>query len=104
MGGAASARRGEATRGHFPENEPSAPFCPFLPHFRDLIKVLKWYVDRITEVERQEHIQEVLKVPGGQQGGGPAGGSPWWGRRGWAAVLGRDPTGLEAFSLHGCSC
>lgn len=33
-----------------------------LPPFRDLIKVLKWYVDRITEVERQEHIQEVLKV------------------------------------------
>ncbi|TKC40696.1 hypothetical protein EI555_021237, partial [Monodon monoceros] len=29
---------------------------------RDLIKVLKWYVDRITEAERQEHIQEVLKV------------------------------------------
>ncbi|ELK12672.1 Dedicator of cytokinesis protein 4 [Pteropus alecto] len=30
--------------------------------YRDLIKVLKWYVDRITEVERQEHIQEVLKA------------------------------------------
>lgn len=30
--------------------------------YRDLIKVLKWYVDRITEAERQEHIQEVLKV------------------------------------------
>lgn len=24
--------------------------------------MLKWYVDRITEAERQEHIQEVLKV------------------------------------------
>lgn len=32
------------------------------PCFRDLIKVLKWYVDRVTEAERQEHIQEVLKV------------------------------------------
>uniref|UniRef100_A0A2K6MDF8 Dedicator of cytokinesis protein 4 n=1 Tax=Rhinopithecus bieti TaxID=61621 RepID=A0A2K6MDF8_RHIBE len=31
-------------------------------YFRDLIKVLKWYVDRITEAERQEHIQEVLKA------------------------------------------
>ncbi|KAK7798702.1 hypothetical protein U0070_000354 [Myodes glareolus] len=30
--------------------------------YRDLIKVLKWYVDRITEAERQEHIQEVLKA------------------------------------------
>lgn len=29
---------------------------------RDLIKVLKWHVDRITEVERQAHNQEVLKV------------------------------------------
>jgi hypothetical protein len=34
----------------------------FSLYFRDLIKVLKWYVDRITEAERQEHIQEVLKV------------------------------------------
>ncbi|KAK2096461.1 Dedicator of cytokinesis protein 4 [Saguinus oedipus] len=33
-----------------------------LPAFTDLIKVLKWYVDRITEAERQEHIQEVLKA------------------------------------------
>ncbi|XP_029471470.1 dedicator of cytokinesis protein 4 isoform X3 [Rhinatrema bivittatum] len=30
--------------------------------YRDLIKVLKWYVDRIIEAERQEHIQEVLKA------------------------------------------
>lgn len=29
---------------------------------RDLIKVLKWYVDRIIEADRQEHIQQVLKV------------------------------------------
>uniref|UniRef100_A0A8D0GQ39 Dedicator of cytokinesis protein 4 n=1 Tax=Sphenodon punctatus TaxID=8508 RepID=A0A8D0GQ39_SPHPU len=30
--------------------------------YRDLIKVLKWHVDRITEVERQAHTQEVLKA------------------------------------------
>nr|XP_034984231.1 dedicator of cytokinesis protein 4 isoform X3 [Zootoca vivipara] len=30
--------------------------------YRDLIKVLKWHVDRITEVERQTHNQEVLKA------------------------------------------
>ncbi|KAE8615848.1 hypothetical protein XENTR_v10008638 [Xenopus tropicalis] len=30
--------------------------------YRDLIKVLKWYVDRIIEAERQEHIQDVLKA------------------------------------------
>ncbi|KAG8439777.1 hypothetical protein GDO86_005808 [Hymenochirus boettgeri] len=30
--------------------------------YRELIKVLKWYVDRIIEAERQEHIQEVLKA------------------------------------------
>ncbi|XP_036753245.2 dedicator of cytokinesis protein 4 [Manis pentadactyla] len=36
-------------------------FAGALAH-RDLIKVLKWYVDRITEAERQEHIQEVLKA------------------------------------------
>nr|XP_014346036.1 PREDICTED: dedicator of cytokinesis protein 4 [Latimeria chalumnae] len=30
--------------------------------YRDLIKVLKWYVDRIIDAERQEHIQEVLKA------------------------------------------
>ncbi|KAH0616601.1 hypothetical protein JD844_027836 [Phrynosoma platyrhinos] len=30
--------------------------------YRDLIKVLKWHVDRITEVERQAHNQEVLKA------------------------------------------
>uniref|UniRef100_A0A8C9G3X7 Dedicator of cytokinesis 4 n=1 Tax=Pavo cristatus TaxID=9049 RepID=A0A8C9G3X7_PAVCR len=29
---------------------------------RDLIKVLKWHIDRVTEVELHEHIQEVLKV------------------------------------------
>lgn len=38
------------------------PSAHFSLYFRDLIKVLKWYVDRITEAERQEHIQEVLKV------------------------------------------
>lgn len=38
------------------------PSARFSSCFRDLIKVLKWYVDRITEAERQEHIQEVLKV------------------------------------------
>ncbi|XP_066523017.1 dedicator of cytokinesis protein 4b isoform X3 [Hoplias malabaricus] len=30
--------------------------------YRDLIKVLKWYVDRIIEAEHQEHIQQVLKA------------------------------------------
>lgn len=30
--------------------------------FRDLIKVLKWYVDRIIDAEHQDHIQQVLKV------------------------------------------
>ncbi|XP_062872121.1 dedicator of cytokinesis protein 4-like [Trichomycterus rosablanca] len=30
--------------------------------YRDLIKVLKWYVDRIIEAEHQEHIQRVLKA------------------------------------------
>ncbi|XP_060100874.1 dedicator of cytokinesis protein 4 isoform X4 [Heteronotia binoei] len=30
--------------------------------YRDLIKVFKWHVDRITEVERQAHSQEVLKA------------------------------------------
>lgn len=30
--------------------------------------MLKWYVDRITEAERQEHIQEVLKVTPDRQG------------------------------------
>lgn len=29
---------------------------------RDLIKVLKWYVDRIVDAEHQDHIQQVLKV------------------------------------------
>uniref|UniRef100_A0A3B5M8G9 Dedicator of cytokinesis 4b n=1 Tax=Xiphophorus couchianus TaxID=32473 RepID=A0A3B5M8G9_9TELE len=29
---------------------------------RDLIKVLKWYVDRIVEAEHQDHIQQVLKA------------------------------------------
>ncbi|XP_054910667.1 dedicator of cytokinesis protein 4b isoform X1 [Poeciliopsis prolifica] len=30
--------------------------------YRDLIKVLKWYVDRIVEAEHQDHIQQVLKA------------------------------------------
>ncbi|XP_048841108.1 dedicator of cytokinesis protein 4-like isoform X1 [Brienomyrus brachyistius] len=30
--------------------------------YRDLIKVLKWYVDRIIDAERQQHIQQVLKA------------------------------------------
>uniref|UniRef100_A0A8B9IPF2 Dedicator of cytokinesis 4 n=1 Tax=Anser cygnoides TaxID=8845 RepID=A0A8B9IPF2_ANSCY len=30
--------------------------------YRDLIKVLKWHIDRVTEVELHEHIQEVLKA------------------------------------------
>ncbi|XP_044278887.1 dedicator of cytokinesis protein 4 isoform X3 [Varanus komodoensis] len=30
--------------------------------YRDLIKVFKWHVDRIMEVERQAHNQEVLKA------------------------------------------
>uniref|UniRef100_A0A8D3BDU7 Dedicator of cytokinesis protein 4 n=1 Tax=Scophthalmus maximus TaxID=52904 RepID=A0A8D3BDU7_SCOMX len=30
--------------------------------YRDLIKVLKWYVDRIVDAEHQDHIQQVLKV------------------------------------------
>lgn len=31
-------------------------------YYRDLIKVLKWHIDRVTEVELHDHIQEVLKV------------------------------------------
>nr|XP_023666077.1 dedicator of cytokinesis protein 4 isoform X2 [Paramormyrops kingsleyae] len=30
--------------------------------YRDLIKVLKWYVDRIVDAEHQDHIQQVLKA------------------------------------------
>uniref|UniRef100_A0A674K0H0 Dedicator of cytokinesis 4 n=1 Tax=Terrapene triunguis TaxID=2587831 RepID=A0A674K0H0_9SAUR len=30
--------------------------------YRDLIKVLKWHVDRVTDMEIQEHIHEVLKA------------------------------------------
>ncbi|XP_026778719.3 dedicator of cytokinesis protein 4b isoform X1 [Pangasianodon hypophthalmus] len=30
--------------------------------YRDLIKVLKWYVDRIIEAEHQDHIQRVLRA------------------------------------------
>ncbi|KAA0720700.1 Dedicator of cytokinesis protein 4 [Triplophysa tibetana] len=30
--------------------------------YRDLIKVLKWYVDRIIDADRQEHIRQVLKA------------------------------------------
>ncbi|XP_077565455.1 dedicator of cytokinesis protein 4b isoform X3 [Stigmatopora nigra] len=30
--------------------------------YRDLIKVLKWYVDRIVDADHQEHIQQVLKA------------------------------------------
>ncbi|XP_029102505.1 dedicator of cytokinesis protein 4b isoform X2 [Scleropages formosus] len=30
--------------------------------YRDLIKVLKWYIDRIVDAEHQQHIQEVLKA------------------------------------------
>uniref|UniRef100_A0A673YRU9 Dedicator of cytokinesis 4b n=1 Tax=Salmo trutta TaxID=8032 RepID=A0A673YRU9_SALTR len=30
--------------------------------YRDLIKVLKWYVDRIIDAEHQDHIQQVLKA------------------------------------------
>uniref|UniRef100_A0A803XT25 Dedicator of cytokinesis protein 4 n=1 Tax=Meleagris gallopavo TaxID=9103 RepID=A0A803XT25_MELGA len=30
--------------------------------YRDLIKVMKWHIDRVTEVELHEHIQEVLKA------------------------------------------
>jgi len=37
-------------------------FTQFCVSARDLIKVLKWYVDRIIEADRQEHIQQVLKV------------------------------------------
>lgn len=29
---------------------------------RDLIKVFKWYVDRVVDAEHQDHIQQVLKV------------------------------------------
>src|SRR4029434_8086592 len=36
--------------------------CPSSPSFRDLIKVLKWYVDRIIDAEHQDHFQQVLKV------------------------------------------
>uniref|UniRef100_A0A8C3UM80 Dedicator of cytokinesis 4 n=1 Tax=Catharus ustulatus TaxID=91951 RepID=A0A8C3UM80_CATUS len=30
--------------------------------YRDLIKVLKWHIDRVTEVDLHDHIQEVLKA------------------------------------------
>uniref|UniRef100_A0A3B4AZV2 Dedicator of cytokinesis 4b n=1 Tax=Periophthalmus magnuspinnatus TaxID=409849 RepID=A0A3B4AZV2_9GOBI len=30
--------------------------------YRDLIKVLKWFVDRIVDAEHQDHIQQVLKA------------------------------------------
>uniref|UniRef100_A0A8C8GPX3 Dedicator of cytokinesis 4b n=1 Tax=Oncorhynchus tshawytscha TaxID=74940 RepID=A0A8C8GPX3_ONCTS len=30
--------------------------------YRDLIKVLKWYVDRIIDAEHQDHIQQVLNA------------------------------------------
>uniref|UniRef100_A0A4W5P4H1 Dedicator of cytokinesis protein 4 n=1 Tax=Hucho hucho TaxID=62062 RepID=A0A4W5P4H1_9TELE len=30
--------------------------------YRDLIKVLKWYVDRVIDAEHQDHIQQVLKA------------------------------------------
>ncbi|XP_048123595.1 dedicator of cytokinesis protein 4b isoform X1 [Alosa alosa] len=30
--------------------------------YRDLIKVLKWYVDRIIDAEHQDHFQQVLKA------------------------------------------
>ncbi|XP_016889524.1 dedicator of cytokinesis protein 4b [Cynoglossus semilaevis] len=30
--------------------------------YRDLIKVLKWYVDRIVDADHQDHIQQVLKA------------------------------------------
>ncbi|MEQ2167996.1 hypothetical protein GOODEAATRI_009784, partial [Goodea atripinnis] len=30
--------------------------------YRDLMKVLKWYMDRIVEAEHQDHIQQVLKA------------------------------------------
>ncbi|TNN66305.1 Dedicator of cytokinesis protein 4 [Liparis tanakae] len=30
--------------------------------YRDLIKVLKWYMDRIVDAEHQDHIQQVLKA------------------------------------------
>uniref|UniRef100_A0A8C7U1F1 Dedicator of cytokinesis 4b n=1 Tax=Oncorhynchus mykiss TaxID=8022 RepID=A0A8C7U1F1_ONCMY len=30
--------------------------------YRDLIKVLKWYVDRIVDAEHQDHIQQVLNA------------------------------------------
>ncbi len=41
--------------------------CPWYLIFtacvcRDLIRVLKWYVDRIIDAEHQEQIQQVLKV------------------------------------------
>lgn len=29
---------------------------------RDLIKVFKWYVDRVVDADHQDHIQQVLKV------------------------------------------
>uniref|UniRef100_H3CJ97 Dedicator of cytokinesis 4b n=1 Tax=Tetraodon nigroviridis TaxID=99883 RepID=H3CJ97_TETNG len=30
--------------------------------YRDLIKVFKWYVDRVVDAEHQDHIQQVLKA------------------------------------------
>lgn len=48
---------------HLMGKETGPTSCTSLLCFRDLIKVLKWYVDRVMEAERQEHIQDVLKVP-----------------------------------------
>lgn len=34
----------------------------FLLCFRELIRCLKWYMDRSAEVVRQDHIQEAMRV------------------------------------------
>lgn len=39
---------------------PTVLTCPYI--CRDLIRVLKWHVDRIIDAEHHEQIQQVLKV------------------------------------------
>ena len=36
--------------------------CLMFVVFRELIRCLKWYMDRSAEVVRQDHIQEAMRV------------------------------------------
>lgn len=37
-------------------------YAPVFPNGRELIRCLKWYMDRSAEVVRQDHIQEAMRV------------------------------------------